>query len=87
MTNYPLLFSSFALVAVMAYLMLILTEQVVNFVRTSKMWDAYLRIVFGINIAKVKDETIFKMVKLNGFIALLMTVVLGWGVMSKLFAK
>ncbi|MDN7488743.1 hypothetical protein QZM35_13635 [Burkholderia sp. AU45274] len=86
MTNYPLLFSSFALV-VMAYLMLILTEQVVNFVRTSKMWDAYLRIVFGINIAKVKDETIFKMVKLNGFIALLMTVVLGWGVMSKLFAK
>lgn len=71
----------------MAYLMLILTERVVDFVRASKMWGAYLRIVFGINMAKVKDETIFKMVKFNGFIALIMAVVLGWGVMSKLFAK
>jgi len=87
MTNYPLLFPSFALSAFMAYLMLILTERVVDFVRASKMWADYLRIVYEIDIAKVKDEKIFKIIRLYGFAALSAALVLGWGVISGLFAK
>lgn len=71
----------------MAYLMLILTERVVNFVRASKMWAAYLRIVFGIDIAKVKNERIFKIIRVYGFVALSAALVLGWGVISVLFIK
>ncbi|WP_155623877.1 hypothetical protein [Burkholderia territorii] len=79
MANYPLLFSSFALSVFMAYLMLILTERVVAFVRTSKMWASYLRIVYGIDIAKVRDERIIKIVRVYGFAALSAALLLGWG--------
>lgn len=71
----------------MAYLMLILTDRVMNFVRASKMWTTYLRIVFGIDIAKVKDEKIFKIIRVYGYAALSAALVLGWGVISKLFIK
>lgn len=71
----------------MAYLMLILTERVVDFVRTSKMWGAYFRIVYGIDIAKAKGEKIFKIIRLYGFVALSAALILGWGVISELFIK
>lgn len=71
----------------MAYLMLILTKRVVAFVRASKMWASYLGVVYGIDIAKVKDERIIKIVRVYGFAALSVALLLGWGVVSELFIK
>ncbi|MDI9700370.1 hypothetical protein [Burkholderia cenocepacia] len=87
MTNYLILVFFFVITGLMAFVMLALTERAVNFVRASKIWGAYIRTVYGINIEEVKREKIFRIIRFNGFIALFMSLILAWGVISKFFEK